>query len=96
MKPDERLRLLALRRERLVLRSATQRELLKAQWQSATMPLQTVSGLAARWRRWLAPAALVGAPLGVLLGRRLPLGRLVRLALLAWPLARSLHQWLKR
>jgi hypothetical protein len=38
----------------------------------------------------------VGAPLGALLGRRLPLGRLVRLALAAWPLVRSLRHALKR
>ena len=96
MKLDQRLQLLARRRQQLVLRAALQRESLQTQWQATTAPLQAVSGFAARWRRWLAPAALVGAPLGALLGRRLPLGRLVRLALAAWPLVRSLRHALKR
>jgi hypothetical protein len=95
MKLDQRLRLLALRRQQLVLRTAQQRELLQAQWQAATAPLQAASGFASRWRRWLAPAALVGAPLGMMLGRRLPLARIVRLALAAWPLVRSLRRLLK-
>ncbi len=95
MNIDQRLKLLAMRRQHLVLRAGRQRESLQLHWQAITAPLQAASGLAARWRRWLAPAALVGAPLGVLLGRHFRLGRLVRLALAAWPLVRSARQWLK-
>ena len=96
MKLDARLKLLARRREQLVWRAAQQRESVQLRWQAITAPLQAAGGWAERWRRWLAPAALIAAPLGVLLGRRVRLGRIVRLALAAWPLVRSARQWLKR
>lgn len=95
MKLDERLKLLALRRQRLVSRAAQQREAMQLHCHAIAAPLQAVAAFVARWRRWLAPVALVGAPLGVLLGRRVRLGRVARLALAAWPLVRSVRHWLK-
>lgn len=96
MKLDERLRLLERRRQYLVARAASQRESLQARCQAIAAPLQAAGGWVERWRGWLAPAALIGAPLGVLLGRRVRLGRIVRLALTVWPLLSSLRHEIKR
>ena len=96
MKLDERLRLLERRRHNLVARAAIQRASLRAQYRAITAPLQAAGGWLERWRGWLAPAALIVAPLGALLGRRVRLGRIVRLALAAWPLLSSLRHGMKR
>jgi hypothetical protein len=109
MKLDQRVRQLARHRAQLVRRSSLQRESLQLQWHQGTAPLRHSGEFIDRCRSMLASAgiplsavtAAVALPLGWLLiriarrkGRSL--GAVVRLALAAWPLIRSVRNLLAR
>ena len=94
MDNDVRLAELALRRELLSLRAASQRESLRAQWQASTAPLTSLTAAVDRSRSWLAPAAAAGIPLLLLLARRRRIGW--RVALSAWSVIRLARKLMQR
>lgn len=97
MDNDVRLAELALRRELLSLRAASQRESLRAQWQASTAPLTSLTAAVDRSRSWLAPAAAAGIPLLLLLARRRRFGwRIARVALSAWSVIRLARKLMQR